>query len=98
MTELYKDGGELSPAMIATVALNPISNDVLKIIIMEIKGLLRLGGNESVVEAGDIVLDPPSTPLTNKPGVPATIPNILNLGSDVLVLNGDGGFILVDNG
>ena len=66
--------------------------------VYEIKGLLRFGANELESNVDEIVLNPPSTPLTDKPVAPATIPNILNVGSDVFVLNGDGGFILVDNG
>ena len=66
--------------------------------IRDIKGVLQLGGNDIEVNAEEIVLQDPVTPLTDKPGVPATIPNILALDVDALVLNGDGGFILVGNG
>ena len=64
----------------------------------DIKGVLQLGGNDLEVNADEIVLQEPSTPLTAKPSIPATIPNMLALDVDSLVLNGDGGFIQIGNG
>ena len=63
-----------------------------------LSGEFEIGGNALSVNSDELVLKEPLTGLTSKPSIPITIPNILNIGSDALVLNGNGGFILVDNG
>lgn len=63
-----------------------------------ITGEFEIGGNLINVNGSELVLNEPLTGLTAKTPIPDTIPNILNVGGDSLVLNGDGGFILVDNG
>lgn len=63
-----------------------------------VTGEFEIGGNNLNVNGSELVLNPPLTGLSGKSGIPNTIPNILNVGGDSLVLNGDGGFILVDNG
>ncbi len=66
--------------------------------IFVVEGEFELGGNALTVNSDELVLKDPLTGITNKTPIPETIPNILNVGSDALVLNGDGGFILIDNG
>ncbi len=54
------------------------------------------GGNDLQIQSQEIVLNPPETPLTAKPSIPATIPNYLAVSDGVLMSNGDGGFIIVE--
>lgn len=61
-------------------------------------GEFELGGNKLTVQGDELVLKTPLTSLTGKVAIPQTIPNILAVDSQVLVVNGDGGFVLVDNG
>ncbi len=56
------------------------------------KGVLRMGGNELVLGDEEIVLNPPSTPITTQP---LPVPNTLAYNSGRLVLNGSGGFVIV---
>ena len=64
--------------------------------IYEITALLRMTGNTISFDDQELVLDPPSTPITAKPGAPENIPNLLAFNVDSLILNGEGGFIVVD--
>ncbi|HET8736444.1 MAG TPA: hypothetical protein VFM69_07585 [Pricia sp.] len=65
--------------------------------IYRIKALLRMGINQFEVTGDEIVLNPPSTPITEKPGVPLTVPGFLAINDGGLILNGSGGFIVVDS-
>lgn len=63
--------------------------------IYRIKGLLRMGANQLEVKGDEIVLNPPSTPISGKNTVPNPIPNFLAIDSNALLLKGDG-FVDID--
>jgi len=62
----------------------------------KVQAVFELGGNQLNTEAGELVLNPPETPIDTSILPPsATVPRILATANGGLVLNKDGGFILV---
>ena len=62
-----------------------------------ITATFETGGNELEVNRQELVLKEPLTSLTGKVGIPNTIPNLLGIGNDGLLLNGSGGGVIVNS-
>lgn len=62
-----------------------------------ITATFETGGNELEVNRQELVLKEPLTSKTGKVGIPETIPNLLGIGNDGILLNGSGGGIIINS-
>jgi len=63
-----------------------------------ITATFETGGNELEINEGELVLREPLTGKTGTPVIPETIPIAVGIGNGGLLINGAGGFVLIDDG